>query len=70
MSRSQATKRRRYEGKDAELLKQVSTHLVTGETLREKLAQHVEQVRISFLVIWSITKVLQQSNKGYLVILE
>lgn len=44
MSRSHATKRRRYEGKDAELLKQVSTHLVTGETLREKLAQHVEQV--------------------------
>lgn len=45
MSRSQASKKRRYEGKDADLLKQVSTHLVTEGTLREKLAQHVEQVR-------------------------
>lgn len=44
MSRSHATKKRRYEGKDAELLKQVSTHIVTELTLREKLAQHVEQV--------------------------
>ncbi|XP_047955116.1 DNA topoisomerase 6 subunit B isoform X1 [Salvia hispanica] len=41
---SHASKRRRYEGKDAELLKQVSTQIVTEGTLREKLAQHVEQV--------------------------
>ncbi|KAL7113353.1 hypothetical protein ACP275_04G056200 [Erythranthe tilingii] len=44
MSRAHALKKRRYDGKDAELLKQVSAQLVTQETLREKLAQHVEQV--------------------------
>ncbi|KAL7151788.1 hypothetical protein ABFS83_04G054500 [Erythranthe nasuta] len=44
MSRAHASKKRRYDGKDAELLKQVSAQLVTQETLREKLAQHVEQV--------------------------
>ncbi|KAL0459277.1 UNVERIFIED_CONTAM: DNA topoisomerase 6 subunit B [Sesamum latifolium] len=44
MSRSHASKRRRSEDKDAELLKQVSDQIVTEETLREKLAQHVEQV--------------------------
>lgn len=48
MSRSHASKRRRCEEKDAELLKQVSAQLVTEETLREKLAQHVEQVRSRF----------------------
>ncbi|KAL3828153.1 hypothetical protein ACJIZ3_016955 [Penstemon smallii] len=44
MSRSDAAKKRRCENKDAELLKQVSSLLVTEETLREKLAQHVEKV--------------------------
>ncbi|KAL0389382.1 UNVERIFIED_CONTAM: DNA topoisomerase 6 subunit B [Sesamum calycinum] len=44
MSHSHASKKRRSEDKDAELLKQVSDHIVTEETLREKLAQHVEQV--------------------------
>ncbi|KAL8055428.1 hypothetical protein ABFX02_04G055200 [Erythranthe guttata] len=44
MSRAHASKKRRYDGKDAELLKQVPAQLVTQETLREKLAQHVEQV--------------------------
>ncbi|KAL0435465.1 UNVERIFIED_CONTAM: DNA topoisomerase 6 subunit B [Sesamum radiatum] len=44
MSRSHASKKRRSEDKDAELLKQVSDQIVTEETLREKLAQHVEQV--------------------------
>ncbi|KAK4419510.1 DNA topoisomerase 6 subunit B [Sesamum alatum] len=44
MSRSHASKKRRSEDKDAELLKQVSDKIVTEETLREKLAQHVEQV--------------------------
>lgn len=37
-------KKRRIEYKDEELLKQVSAKVVTEETLREKLAQHVEQV--------------------------
>ncbi|GFP94420.1 DNA topoisomerase 6 subunit b [Phtheirospermum japonicum] len=43
-ARSHASKKRRCDGKDAELLKQVSDKTVTEETLREKLAQHVEQV--------------------------
>lgn len=47
MSSSRASKKKRIEDKDAELLKQVSAKLVTEETLREKLTQHVEQVRIS-----------------------
>ncbi|KAL6505332.1 DNA topoisomerase 6 subunit B [Orobanche gracilis] len=44
MARSHASKKRRYDVKDAELLKQVSDKLVTDETLREKLTQHVEHV--------------------------
>ncbi|KAL3647620.1 DNA topoisomerase 6 subunit B [Castilleja foliolosa] len=43
-ARSHASKKRRYDSKDVELLKQVSDKSVTEETLREKLAQHVEQV--------------------------
>lgn len=46
MSRSQASKKRRYEDKDEDLLRQVSAKLVTEETLREKLAEHVEQVEL------------------------
>lgn len=59
MSRSHASKKRRFDDKDAELLEQVLDQSVTEETLREKLAQHVQQVRSSFLFvvlrIWSIT---------------
>ncbi|CAA0805756.1 DNA topoisomerase 6 subunit B [Striga hermonthica] len=44
VARAHASKKRRCEGADAELLKQVSDKIVTEETLREKLAQHVEQV--------------------------
>lgn len=44
ISKSQGAKRRRVDDKDEELLKQVSAKVVTEETLREKLAQHVEQV--------------------------
>ncbi|KAL6516257.1 DNA topoisomerase 6 subunit B [Orobanche gracilis] len=44
MARSHASKKRRYDVNDAELLKQVSDKLVTEETLREKLTQHVEHV--------------------------
>ncbi|XP_051118431.1 DNA topoisomerase 6 subunit B isoform X2 [Andrographis paniculata] len=44
MSRSHASKKRRIEDKDEDLLRQVSAKLVTEETLREKLAEHVEQV--------------------------
>ncbi|CAI9096366.1 OLC1v1032492C1 [Oldenlandia corymbosa var. corymbosa] len=39
-----AAKRTRYTGEDAELLKNVSVKAVTDQTLREKLARHVERV--------------------------
>lgn len=44
MSQLHASKKKRYTGKDAELLKKVSTKTITKETPSEKLAQHVEQV--------------------------
>ncbi|KAA8549565.1 hypothetical protein F0562_001417 [Nyssa sinensis] len=42
MADSHASKKKRYE-EDAELLRKVSAGLITKETLREKLAQHVEK---------------------------
>lgn len=39
-----ASKKRKYEGEDAEILRKVSTRALTAETLKEKLARHVEQV--------------------------
>lgn len=44
MSSSHASKKRRLLDEDEQLLKQVSAKLVTEETLREKLTQHVEKV--------------------------
>lgn len=44
MAESHASKKQRYKGEDAELLEKVSAHLITKETLRQKLAQHVEKV--------------------------
>ncbi|CAK9146779.1 unnamed protein product [Ilex paraguariensis] len=44
MSNMHAAKKKRYETDDAELLKKVSARLITKDTLREKLAEHVEQV--------------------------
>lgn len=44
MSVSHASKRKRYEDEDAELLKKVSARTITKQVLMEKLAQHVEQV--------------------------
>ncbi|XP_057472851.1 DNA topoisomerase 6 subunit B isoform X1 [Actinidia eriantha] len=44
MALTHASKRKRYEDEDAELLKKVSARLITKDTLAEKLAQHVEQV--------------------------
>lgn len=44
MSQLHASKKKRYNKEDAELLENVSARLITKETLREKLAQHVEQV--------------------------
>lgn len=63
MEKSQASKKQRYEVKDAEMHKEILTHstvrketlrelyeeisagAITKEMLREKLLQHVEQVR-------------------------
>lgn len=44
MAQSHTSKKRRFESEDAELLSKVSAHLITKDTLSEKLAQHVEQV--------------------------
>ncbi|XP_071909515.1 DNA topoisomerase 6 subunit B isoform X2 [Coffea arabica] len=44
MSHLHASKRKRYTNEDAEVLNKVSNHIITRETLGEKLAQHVEQV--------------------------
>ncbi|MBA0874422.1 hypothetical protein Goshw_016497 [Gossypium schwendimanii] len=44
MAKSHASKKRRYEEGDADILKKVSDHLITKETLYEKLTQHVEKV--------------------------
>ncbi|KAF3448921.1 hypothetical protein FNV43_RR09638 [Rhamnella rubrinervis] len=44
MSKLHASKKKRYNKEDAELLGNVSAGLITKETLREKLAQRVEQV--------------------------
>lgn len=49
MARSHVSKRKRYDNEDAELLENISGHLVTKETLSEKLAQHVEQVSLLVL---------------------
>ncbi|XP_057250550.1 DNA topoisomerase 6 subunit B isoform X2 [Beta vulgaris subsp. vulgaris] len=39
-----ASKKRKYDGEDAEILGKVATRALTTETLKEKLARHVEQV--------------------------
>lgn len=44
MAKSHASKKKRYEEGDADILQKVSDHLITKETLYEKLTQHVEKV--------------------------
>ncbi|KAK4772582.1 hypothetical protein SAY86_014357 [Trapa natans] len=44
MAQSHVSKKKRFEGEDAELLSKVSARSITKDTLSEKLAQHVEQV--------------------------
>ncbi|EXB48402.1 DNA topoisomerase 6 subunit B [Morus notabilis] len=44
MAQLHASKKKRFEAEDAELLGKVSARVVTKETLMEKLAQYVEQV--------------------------
>ena len=45
MAQGREKRRRRYEGEEDEILKKVATREITEATLREKLAQHVEQVK-------------------------
>ncbi|KAJ9697907.1 hypothetical protein PVL29_007152 [Vitis rotundifolia] len=44
MAQLHASKKKRYEDEDADVLRKVSTHSITKQTLSEKLARHVEQV--------------------------
>ncbi|RVX13007.1 DNA topoisomerase 6 subunit B [Vitis vinifera] len=44
MAQLHASKKKRYEDEDADVLRKVSTHSITKQTLTEKLAKHVEQV--------------------------
>ena len=45
MAKSQS-KKKRYEEGDADILQKVSDQLITKETLKEKLTQHVEKVSL------------------------
>ncbi|GAB2276977.1 DNA topoisomerase 6 subunit B [Dionaea muscipula] len=44
MAQSHASKKKRYEDEDAEILRQVWARSLTNEVLKENLAKHVEQV--------------------------
>ncbi|XWS28256.1 hypothetical protein CRYUN_Cryun25bG0050900 [Craigia yunnanensis] len=44
MAKLHASKKKRYEEGDADILQKVSDQLITKETLKEKLTQHVEKV--------------------------
>lgn len=46
MAKSHASKRRRFEERDQDILQKVSDQLITKETLKEKLTQHVERVSV------------------------
>ncbi|GLU24169.1 hypothetical protein SLE2022_401250 [Rubroshorea leprosula] len=44
MAKSHSSKKKRFEDEDTDILRKVSAQLITKETLKEKLAQHVEKV--------------------------
>ncbi|CAK7335682.1 unnamed protein product [Dovyalis caffra] len=44
MSQLHASKKKRYAGEEAEILGNITANLITKETLKEKLAEHVEKV--------------------------
>lgn len=56
MAESHVSKKKRYEDNDAEILRKVSARLITKETLREKLAQHVEQVSYQTCMVLAYKK--------------
>lgn len=62
MTQMHASKKIKYDGEDAELLRKVSARLITKETLREKLAQHVEQVRLFFVDLCLILGICPKVN--------
>lgn len=45
MQQIQASKKKRYNDKEAEVLEKLSTGMITKQMVKEKLVQHVEQVR-------------------------
>ncbi|KAK8515635.1 hypothetical protein V6N13_139393 [Hibiscus sabdariffa] len=49
MAKSHASKKKRYEEGDADILRKVSDHSITKETLTEKLTRHVEKVSLVLL---------------------
>lgn len=51
MAQVHASKKKRHDCEDAEILSKVSARLITNETLRDKLAEHVEQVRSSHVLL-------------------
>lgn len=62
MAQGRDKKRRHYEGEEDEILKKVATREITEATLREKLAQHVEQVKylkfiFSYLIDMKVAKI-------------
>ena len=57
MAQLHASKKKRYEDEDADVLRKVSTHSITKQTLTEKLAKHVEQV--SSLILCFSAKILK-----------
>lgn len=51
MAHVHASKKKRHDGENAEILNKVSARVITNETLRDKLAQHVEQVMTSRVLL-------------------
>lgn len=60
MAQLHASKKKRYENEDAEILKKVSAKLITKETLRQKLAEHVEKV--STQIVWGLNFLMKMFN--------
>jgi len=58
MTEEHKTKRKRYGEEDIVMLDKVSKQIITKETLKEKLAEHVEQVFFFFASITSEHKFL------------
>lgn len=46
MAKSHASKKKRFEERDAVILQKVYDQLITKETLKEKLTEHVEKVSL------------------------